>query len=71
MEVDHIPKRYNLLGSEKMRVIRKTHLTLKQEAFVEAYLRLQKGRKANKKANDNPGKMSNAVAYTWACQDCP
>jgi phage terminase small subunit len=41
-------------------------LTPKQEAFVEAYLRLQNGGAAYKQAYDKTGQMSDNVAYVGA-----
>jgi hypothetical protein len=41
-------------------------LTVKQELFIEAYLRLQNGGKAYKEVYDKDGKMSTKVAYEGA-----
>ena len=46
----------------------KHRLTSKQQAFVEAYLRLQNGRKAYKEVYDKCGKMSDAVADAAAAR---
>jgi hypothetical protein len=46
-----------------------TRLTLKQQAFVEAYLRLQNGGKAYKEAYDKTGTMSANMAYVGAYEN--